>query len=146
MRGSTWMALAMMAAALAACSPKQQAAAPAAPAAPAAALVVTTAPAAAQQPTAAPDATPASAEAPPAAAAPPPEIVRFSPNDYPAQERRIDGLIANAISRDTTGETQQDAAEARAQRARCTTKTCIKRSYAAEEAKLRRWEGSSDVN
>lgn len=152
MRGSTWMALAVMAATVAACSPKQQATAPA-PAAPVAAPAAMPAPAPAA-PTATDQAAPATAtaeatpaaEATPTAVSPPsPEIVRFSPGDYPAQERRIDGLIANAVSRDTTGDTQREAAEARAQRARCTTRTCIKRSYAAEEARLRRWEGSSDV-
>jgi hypothetical protein len=71
--------------------------------------------------------------------------VRFSPDDYPARERRIAALINNAESRDTLGETQHVAEFGRQERQRCTTKACIERSYAAEETYLRRWEGSGDV-
>jgi hypothetical protein len=73
------------------------------------------------------------------------ERVRFSPVDYGKRERRLEALIANAETRDTTGETQYRAREGRAQRARCTTRACIERSYAVEEAWMRKWEGSGDV-
>jgi hypothetical protein len=71
--------------------------------------------------------------------------VHFSPADFPARERRINALINNAESRDTSGETQALASRARTERQRCTTKACIEQSYAAEEAHLRKWEGSGDV-
>jgi len=115
-----------------------------------------TGPAAAPPPAAAaaaPEAQPA-APAPPESAAPAtsapepaatPKVIRFSPGDYPAQERRIAALIANAETRDTLGETRQIAARAESQRARCASAACIKGSYAAEEARLRKWEGSGDV-
>lgn len=111
----------------------------------------------------APSATPAAAPAPveaqgePAAAAPaaptpaaaqvppPPaklEAIRFSRADYGARERRLAALIGNAETRDTSGETQYRAQRGEAERQRCTTKACIERSYAAEEAWMRRWEGS----
>jgi hypothetical protein len=79
---------------------------------------------------------------------PPPakaEAVQFSRADYGARERRLSALIANAETRDTTGETQYRANEGRAERQRCTTKACIERSYAVEEAWMRKWEGSGDV-
>jgi len=89
-------------------------------------------------------ATPAVAVAPPAPPAQP-AMVRFSPHDWAAQEHRIAALVANAETRDTLGQTQQVDAQAHAQRMRCTTTACIRASYAAEEAWLRQWEGSSDV-
>jgi hypothetical protein len=93
--------------------------------------------------------TPAAATAPASASAPATPVVaeervRFSPVDYGKRERRLNALIANAETRDTTGETQYRAREGRAQRARCPTRACIERSYAAEEAWLRKWEGSGD--
>jgi len=133
MRGSVWLTVSIAALALAACSPRQEAKpAPPPPAAPEAL------PAAA--PAAELPATPASAPPPP-----PPEIVHFSPADYGARERRIAALINNAESRDTLGETPRIAAQGRAERQRCSTRACIERSYAAEEARLRKWEGSSDI-
>lgn len=122
----------------AAASPPASAPAEAAPSAPAAAP-----PQATDTAAAVPAAPTASAAAPATPAAP--AVVRFSPGDYPAQERRVAALIANAETRDTLGETRQIAARAEAQRARCTSVACIKGSYAAEEARLRKWEGSGDV-
>jgi hypothetical protein len=90
----------------------------------------------------------AAVPAAPAAGAPAPGspvFVRFSPGGYPAQERRVAALIANAETRDTTGETQYRANQGRAERQRCTTKACIERSYAVEEAWMRKWEGSGEV-
>jgi hypothetical protein len=135
MRGSALILMTVLATA-AACSPK----APAPPPAPVAAVT----------PPAPKEATPAAAPAVPAetaAPAPPaaPEAVRFSPTDYGVHERRVTALINNAESRDTTGETQYLAQQARAQRMRCRTKACIEQSYAAEEARLRKWEGASDI-
>jgi hypothetical protein len=54
-------------------------------------------------------------------------------------------LIANAETRDGSGETQRRADEGRYRRSRCATKACIEQSYAAEEAWMRQWEGSSDA-
>jgi len=119
------------------------AAAPPPAASPAAAAPSAPAPAPAAETAAA---VPAAAIPAPAAPAPAmPAAVRFSPGDYPAQERRVAALITNAETRDTLGETRQIAARAEAQRARCTSAACIKGSYAAEEARLRKWEGSGDV-
>lgn len=134
MRGSALILTAVLA--TAACSPK----APAPPPAPVAAVA----------PPEPRDATPAAAPATPAepaAPAPPaaPEAVRFSPADYAVHERRVTALINNAESRDTSGETEYLAQQGRAQRQRCTTRACIEKSYAAEEARLRKWEGSSDI-
>jgi hypothetical protein len=140
MRGSAWIVVSVLALAAAACSPKPQTAAAPPPAPPAAA------PAPALTPAAAPEAPPAAEPTPPPP--PPPtktEAIRFSRTDYGARERRLSALIANAETRDTTGETQYRAAEGRAQRQRCTTKACIERSYAVEEAWLRKWEGSGDA-
>lgn len=60
----------------------------------------------------------------------------------PAQERRLAGPLANALVRDVTGETARAAANARAVRARCATQACVNRSYAAQIARLREWEGA----
>jgi outer membrane biosynthesis protein TonB len=137
MRGS--FLVLVLAAALVACSPKPPAA-PAPPAQPAEPAQPST-PTQPEQP-AVPE-PPAAPEAPPPPAAPAP--VRFSPSDYQAHERRIAALINNALSRDTTGETQHVAEQGHAEREHCTTKACIERSYAAEETWLRKWEGSNDI-
>jgi hypothetical protein len=105
-----------------------------------------TAPAVAPLPVApAPDlnAVPASASAP--AAPPPPAIVHWSAADWPRQEHRLAALIANAETRDTIGDTHRVVSEADARRRSCTTKPCIERAYAEEEAWLRQWEGSGSV-
>jgi hypothetical protein len=137
MRGSWIVVAAAGALALSACT-KHEAAKPSEPPAPAAAA----APAAAETPPAAVVAdTAAPAAAPPAT----PEVVHFSPADYGVHERRVAALIANAETRDTSGETSSIAAHGQAQRERCTTKACINGSYAAEEAKLRKWEGAGDI-
>lgn len=65
--------------------------------------------------------------------------------DYSARERRLAALIENANVRDTTGETQRNAAAARAERARCSSRTCFERSYAAQESILRQWEGAEEI-
>jgi hypothetical protein len=85
-------------------------------------------------------------KAAPAPSAPPIEApVRFSRDDYSAHEHRLAALIANAETRDTSGETQYRANEGEAERHRCHTHACIERSYAAEESWLRIWEGSEHV-
>jgi hypothetical protein len=134
MRGSVWLVASVLVVATAGCSrqPKTAAAPPPAAAAPA--------PAAETVP-----ATPTAAPLPPPPLPPKEDAVRYSPADYGARERRLAALIANAETRDTSGETQYRAHEGRAQRERCTTRACVERSYADEEAWLRRWEGSSDV-
>jgi hypothetical protein len=148
MRTSVWLTASVMALALVACSPKQ-AAAPSPPP-PAPASEPAPAPAAASAPT--PESPPAGAPTPenaaptagpatPAAAAP----YRFSPGDFGKQERRIAALIANAETRDTLGETAGIAAQGQRARERCTTRKCVEGAYAAEEARLRKWEGSGDV-
>jgi len=143
MRSTGWV-ICWAALAVAACSPKA-AAPPAAPAPSAAPAPAASAPspespqAAAVTPETA--AAPAVAEA--AAAAPPP--FRFSPGDYPAKERRIAALINNALSRDGSGETQYRAEQANNERHHCASKACVDRSYAAEEAQLRKWEGAGDI-
>jgi hypothetical protein len=141
MRGSAWVVVSVLAVMAVGCSPKPKTAA-APPAAPAPAA--TPAAASPETPPAAeptPVATPESPPPPPAQAQP----VRFSRADYGARERRLSALIANAETRDTTGETQYRANEGRAQRQRCATKACIERSYAVEEAWMRHWEGSGDL-
>jgi hypothetical protein len=143
----TAILIAVSALAIAGCDAKnpfaKKAEAPAAPpvqaaAAPAAAPVAQAAPAADTA------ATPAAAtEAAPASAGPPrPEVVRWSPADYAKRERRLQALIANAETRDGSGETQHRAGEGRYVRSRCTTRACIEQSYASEEAWLRQWESS----
>jgi hypothetical protein len=141
MRGSVLILVSVLA--LAACSPKTPAAPPAqpAPSAPPSPTASAPAPDSPQAPSVTPET--AVAPAPTADAAPPP--VHFSPADYPAKERRIAALINNAESRDTSGETQSIADHGRAERQHCTTRACIDHSYAAEEAHLRKWEGSSDI-
>src|SRR5579859_295119 len=135
MRGSVWLVASMLVAA-AGCSrqPKTEAAPPPVAAAPA------PAPVSAPSSPAADTTVPAPLPAP----APPPkaEAVRYSPADYAARERRLAALIANAETRDTSGETQSRAREGRARRERCATRACVERAYAYEEAWLRRWEGS----
>ncbi len=44
-----------------------------------------------------------------------------------------------------TGETEQAAATAEARRAACKTQACVDRSYAAQEAALRKWEGAEAI-
>jgi hypothetical protein len=143
MRALAWAAISVLAVAAAACSPRQAAAPPAPPAPPAAAAPIEATPAAAPQaPAPEPEApAPVALPAPPAAPAP----FRFSLAEFGASERRINALINNAESRDTTGETQYIAEQGHAEREHCGSKACVQRSYANEEAHLRRWEGSGDV-
>jgi len=141
--------------ALMACSPKKPPNAPAPSAAIAPAPVATTqAPpdaqtASAPVPAPAPAPAPAqvSVEGPPIryGAAPAEAEVRFSPSDYASRERRITALINNAESRDTSGETQYIAQKGRTERQHCASRACIEHAYAAEEAQLRKWEGSGDI-
>jgi hypothetical protein len=149
MRATVWFTVSVLALALAACSPKQ-AAAPSPPPAPPPASEPAPPPAAASAPgPESPQGAPATPEnavpaaAAPAPAAPPP--YRFSPGDFGRQERRIAALIANAETRDTLGETAGVAAQGRRARERCTTRKCVEAAYAAEEARLRKWEGSGDI-
>ena len=118
-------------------------AAPAAAPAPAPAPVADAVPAAEPAPAAEAAAAPASAKAPAAPAAP--AIVHWAAADWPRQEHRLAALIANAETRDTIGETHKVVSEADARRKHCTTKACIERAYAEEEAWLRQWEGSNGV-
>jgi len=144
MRGSAWIVISAAGLALAACSPKASAP-PAATAPPPAPLPTASAPAP-ESPQAAPTTPETTASpAPPNAPAATEPVVHFSPGDYPAKERRIAALINNAESRDTLGETPRIAAEGRAQRQACRTKACIDHAYAAEETRLRKWEGSGDI-
>ena len=142
MRSELWAAAAAIALTCMACS-KETAKAPPAPVEKASAPAIAEVPA----PVAAPELVAPTAETaatPPAAsvAAPPPEQVITV---VPAKERRIRALLANATARDTTGETEHDADRAAARRAACTTQACVDRSYAAQEATLRKWVGSEDI-
>jgi hypothetical protein len=144
MRGSVWVIASVLVIAAAGCSrqPKTAAATPTAAVAPAPTPAsVPVSPAEETAP-----ATPAAATLPPPPPPPREDAVRYSRADYATRERRLAALIANAETRDTSGETQARADEGRAQREHCATRACIERSYAAEEMWLRRWEGSSDVN
>ena len=152
MRGSAWVVVSVLILLAAGCSPRPKTAeaTPGATAPPA--LVVETKPDTESLPA---SATPTAAEpaqppAPTATPAPPPAPpseapVRFSRADFSAHERRLAALIANAETRDTSGETQYRAEHGEAERQHCATRACIERSYAAEEAWLRHWEGSGDV-
>ena len=116
--------------------------APAAPAAPApaqaaAAPALEATPAAPAADTAA---VPASAQAP--AGPPTVQVVHWSPADYAKREKHLQAMIANAETRDTTGETQRRAEEGRYRRAHCASRACTEASYASEEAWLKQWEGS----
>jgi len=150
MRASGWMTISVAALAIAACSPKTPPAPPAAPAPNAPPAPAASAPAPESPPAAA--VTPETAASPTVAAAAAPATVQaapppfhFSAGDYPAKERRIAALINNALSRDGSGETQRLADQASSERRRCATKACVDHSYAAEEARLRKWEGSGDI-
>jgi hypothetical protein len=141
------LASVLAASAMAGCSPRHE---PPTPPAPPAGPAAPAAPAPPTEPTPPEPAPfpPTPPEPPTPPASPPPRgdaVVRFSPSDYGARERRLAALINNAESRDTSGETQYVAEQGRAQRARCTTKACVEQSYAAEEARLRKWEGSADI-
>jgi len=151
MRGSAWVVpfLAVLAAGCDKLPGMGKAAAPAAPVAAAAPTPapVQVQPASAAEPEAqasAADATatPVAATVPPPPAPPKVEAVRFSRADFGARERRLQALIANAETRDTSGETQYRAQRGEAERQRCSTRACIERSYAVEEAWMRKWEGS----
>ena len=144
MRGSAWVMVPVLAVLAAGCDKL-----PGKSAAPAPVAAATPAPAPAEAP-AAPEAapaadaaaTPAAATVPPPPAPPKAEAARFSRADYGARERRLQALIANAETRDTSGETQYRAQRGEAERQRCATRACIERSYAVEEAWMRKWEGS----
>lgn len=128
--------------ALAGCDAVQNPFAPKA-AKPAAAPAPAPAPQAVAAPPAAPTAEAAAQPAAQAAATPDAvTVVRWSRADYAKREARLSALIANAETRDTTGETQRRAAEGRAIRARCSTRACIEASYASEEAWMKQWESS----
>ena len=86
---------------------------------------------------------PASVVAP--AAAPTPHVESWSRADFAKRERRLAALIANAETRDGSGETQRRAEEGAYHRAHCATRACMEASYAAEEAWLKQWEGSGDA-
>ena len=151
MRRPAWVVFPVLVLLAAGCSPRPKTtqATPAATAPPA--LVVETKPEtepppASATPIAAEPAPPLAPTTTPAPPAPPGEApVRFSRTDFSAHERRLAALIANAETRDTSGETQYRAEHGEAERRHCATRACIERSYAAEEAWLRHWEGSGDV-
>ena len=145
MRLFQWAAAAAITLSCAACSkaptpppppPQAEASPPAAPpaVAEAAAEAATPASATVAQPTPEPAATPS-------ATPPTPAVQHF----VASRERRIRALLNNAIARDVTGETEHAAAMAEARRAACRTQACVNQSYAAQEASLRRWEGSEDI-
>jgi len=154
MRGSSFAVVAALTTLVAGCDKLPNMGKPATPAPvaaatpPPAALPVAVEPAPAASPetaavgTAASAAMPAPIQSQAAAPAPKVEAVRFSRTDYSARERRLAALIANAETRDTSGETQYRAQRGEAERQRCATKACIERSYATEEAWMRKWEGS----
>jgi len=147
MRSELWAAAAAIALTCTACS-KETAKAPPAPVEAVSAPAIAEAPAPVAAPVAAPEpAAPAEETAVTPAAAPvptarPERVITV----VPAKERRIRGLLANAMARDTTGESEHDAAEAAARRAACRTQACVDRSYAAQEASLRKWVGSEDIH
>lgn len=136
MRLTFALTVAAAALSLAACDQLQKKAAPAAPPAQAAAAP---APAAPPAQDAALNAVPAAAQAP---AGPAPAVEHWSRADFAKREARLAAMIANAETRDTSGETQRRAEEGRYQRARCASRACIEASYASEETWLRQWEGS----
>jgi ABC-type Fe3+-hydroxamate transport system substrate-binding protein len=143
MRSEPWAAAAVIALTCAACSKETPKAPPAPAEAPSSpAVAETPAPAAAAPEPAASAPTPE--PAPNAAVVPPPPPQRVV-TVMPAKERRIQGLLANAMARDTTGETERAAARAAARRAACATQACVDRSYAAQEASLRKWVGSEEI-
>jgi hypothetical protein len=153
MRATVLITVSALALGLGACSPKQ-AAAPAATGPSAPALTVEKMPTLPAASAPAPEAPPASATSPettaatPAAAPAGPTVeapYRFSPGDFARRERTIAALIANAESRDTLGLTAGVATQGRRARERCATRRCVEAAYAVEEAKLRRWEGSSEI-
>jgi len=63
-----------------------------------------------------------------------------------SRERRLRGLLNNALARDVTGKVEYEADRAAARRAACRTQSCVDQSYAAQEASLRRWEGAEDIH
>jgi ABC-type Fe3+-hydroxamate transport system substrate-binding protein len=144
MRSEPWAAAAVIALTCAACS-KETPKAPPSPAEASSrpAVAEPPAPAAAAAPEPAASA-PTPEPAPNAAVVPPPPPQRVV-TVVPAKERRIQGLLANAMARDTTGETERTAARAAARRAACATQACVDRSYAAQEASLRKWVGSEEI-
>lgn len=79
-------------------------------------------------------------ETPTAAAAP-----ALNRGSYAWRERRIAALVENAADRDAVGDPRGDAAEARAERARCRTRGCMEASFSRQEAALMRWDGASDI-
>jgi hypothetical protein len=150
MRATVWLTVSALTLALAGCSPKAPTApsppaVPSPPAPPTEPATPAAAPLAPAPPSAENDAPTGSAATvvPVAAAAPRP--FHFSPDDFPRQEHRIAALIANAETRDATGGTHHMDEQAHAQRVACPTRACVEQSYAAEEAYLRKWEGSADV-
>ena len=142
----TAVLIAVSALALASCNAREKSAAPPAPSPPAAAPAPA-APTESAQPTppAETSTPPVAAPTPSASPAPAPSrtaVVRWSPADYATRERRLAALIANAETRDGSGETQSRAAEGRYRRSHCASTACIESAYAAEEAWLRQWEGA----
>ena len=120
---------------------------PAAPAPVAAAQPAAAAPAPSAEVAAQPSAAVTPAAAPAAATAPAaPEVVRWVPAQWPREEHRLAALVANAETRDTLGETHRVVNDADARRQRCTTRACIQKAYADEEAWLRQWEGSNEIH
>lgn len=90
--------------------------------------------------------TPGIARSPIAAQPPPAATPRQEPlPDYSRRERRLTMLIENASQRDATGAVLDEAARARRERDACSTRACVERSYARQEAQLRNWDGSDEV-
>ena len=140
MRRLQWTAAAAIVLSCAACSKPAPSAAPAAQAPAEAAPAPLPAQSApdAGSPTSGTPTQPAPSEA----AAPPPAPVQHL---VASRERRIRALLNNAMARDVTGEVEYEADRAAARRAACRTQACVDQSYAAQEASLRKWEGSDDI-
>lgn len=144
MRRFQWAAAAI-ALACAACSKETPKAAQAPAETAANAPITETRPAPPAAPEAALAATPPAPEPTPAATPPPAPPPQRVMTIVPAKEHRIHALLNNAISRDVTGQTEHDAGMWAARRATCRTQACVDHAYAAQEAALRRWEGSEAI-
>jgi hypothetical protein len=64
---------------------------------------------------------------------------------FRARQKRLEGLVDNAVSRDPSGDAAADYQYALPERDRCGSRGCLTAWYARQEAALSKWEGAAEI-
>ena len=64
---------------------------------------------------------------------------------FRARQKRLEGLVDNAASRDPNGDAEADYRYALPARDACRSRACLNAWYAREEQALSKWEGAAEI-